>query len=398
MPPYLRIGGRTLLNKHTDGACVFLDRETKHCRIHEKHGFDAKPLACRIYPFSLRAVPEGWSASLRFDCPSVAKNEGEPLHRHLSWLGPLSRELTHDGDIGSDCPRLFDREWATPFETAAAISLFSRLLTQSERSTSEAVARAADTTTTLLNLDYTSVREERFKELLDMLLKSAGGDSERAQPPTPSQRAMLRELTYAHAEHLSPTEQKSRGFSRLLLRFKHLGRARRFRRGKGAVPNVWGVPKGIRLEEASKAQPARSVSDSSASTTTGSARDTPRQGDRMNELLKRYLIQRLESRSIFGHGYYEWPMFEGLLALWASVAVVGYLARLFAVAAGRERLIWEDAFEALRIVDRSATRSPALGRGIERWRIRWLARGGGIARLVNEYALTQDAPFGENLG
>src|SRR6202011_5798955 len=40
------------LSHRADDACVFLNSEGR-CRIHERFGADAKPLACRLYPFVL---------------------------------------------------------------------------------------------------------------------------------------------------------------------------------------------------------------------------------------------------------------------------------------------------------------------------------------------------------
>src|SRR3990172_4019055 len=76
--PYVQVGRGWVLNKQPDGACVFLD-DNNLCRIHAKLGAEAKPLACRIFPFSIRPVPGGWQASLRFDCPSVTASKGQPI-------------------------------------------------------------------------------------------------------------------------------------------------------------------------------------------------------------------------------------------------------------------------------------------------------------------------------
>src|SRR5208282_5963354 len=40
-------------------ACVFLNPEGR-CRIHEKFGSEAKPFACRLYPFQLIHAGDHW--------------------------------------------------------------------------------------------------------------------------------------------------------------------------------------------------------------------------------------------------------------------------------------------------------------------------------------------------
>ena len=60
------------LRKRADKRCVFLDSDGL-CIIHKKFGFDAKPLACRLYPLDVYKWRDGSvSASFRYDCPAVA--------------------------------------------------------------------------------------------------------------------------------------------------------------------------------------------------------------------------------------------------------------------------------------------------------------------------------------
>src|SRR5690242_1681876 len=59
---------RWRLNHGADGSCVFLSEQGR-CRIHEKFGADAKPLACRVYPFILVPAGDHWRVGLRYACP-----------------------------------------------------------------------------------------------------------------------------------------------------------------------------------------------------------------------------------------------------------------------------------------------------------------------------------------
>ena len=84
---FVRSGGRFSseyrLNHKPDGACVFLGTDNR-CRIHARHGSAAKPLACRIYPYSLVPAGDHWNLGLRFSCPTAANDQGKPLAEHLS--------------------------------------------------------------------------------------------------------------------------------------------------------------------------------------------------------------------------------------------------------------------------------------------------------------------------
>src|SRR5438552_13351854 len=73
------------LTHQPDGACVFLSEQGR-CRIHERFGADAKPLACRLYPFILVPAGDHWRVGLRFACPSAAANKGRVLAAHAHDL------------------------------------------------------------------------------------------------------------------------------------------------------------------------------------------------------------------------------------------------------------------------------------------------------------------------
>ena len=47
--------GHFRIRKRADGACGFLSANDR-CRIHEELGGEAKPLACRVFPFRFHAV------------------------------------------------------------------------------------------------------------------------------------------------------------------------------------------------------------------------------------------------------------------------------------------------------------------------------------------------------
>src|SRR5260370_16849656 len=83
--PFKRVGPlwarRYQLNHQPDGSCVFLSDKGR-CRIHEKFGYDTKPLPCRLFPFVLVPTGDHWSVGMRFACPSAAENKGRPIPEH----------------------------------------------------------------------------------------------------------------------------------------------------------------------------------------------------------------------------------------------------------------------------------------------------------------------------
>src|SRR5262245_38255786 len=146
LPPFKRSGPfwdrKTQLNQRDSGACVFLGPEGR-CRIHEKHGYEAKPLPCRLFPFVLVPAGDHWRVGLRYACPSAAGNKGRALPEHqnelLAFADMLARreklEPRADGSLVP--PPLLDRgerlDWP---DTLRLVDALVRLL-RSEEHTSE---------------------------------------------------------------------------------------------------------------------------------------------------------------------------------------------------------------------------------------------------------------------
>ncbi len=56
--------------KRAGGECALLMAD-RRCGIHQEQGAAAKPLACRLYPFSFLRTPDGPVTMLALDCPGV---------------------------------------------------------------------------------------------------------------------------------------------------------------------------------------------------------------------------------------------------------------------------------------------------------------------------------------
>lgn len=369
VPPYVRVGRGWALNKHDDGTCVFL--EDNRCIIHRDFGESQKPLACRIFPFSVRETDHGWQASLRFDCPSVIRSRGEPLLQHQHALTKLA-ELVPRGVLSSHEVHLTRGLPAAPEEIDGVIGAFSRVLTGGDAGMTSRLIDLSRATSTLHGAKYAKVRGPRLTELLDLLLGAVGQVPGGApSEPTRRQCGLLRQLAFAHAEHLTLHERRSL-YARSLRRLRQLRSAHAFLRGRGVVPNLPEFSIGSTFDAVERVQPA----------------DDDR--DAIDDLVRRYLLARLHGRTVFGRGYYGWTMFTGLLALWLSVVAVGWLARLRATGAGRSRLTLDDIGGALGVVDRAASRLPALGTVAERARVSYFLQDDGVARLMARYRLVRN--------
>ncbi|MFA4639439.1 YkgJ family cysteine cluster protein [Pyrococcus kukulkanii] len=71
-----RFLGYAMKKRPFDDACVFLDPETKKCRIYEH-----RPLACKLYPFILIKHENKLEIYIKKDniCPGINHPEGDPI-------------------------------------------------------------------------------------------------------------------------------------------------------------------------------------------------------------------------------------------------------------------------------------------------------------------------------
>lgn len=90
--------GTYLKRRRPDGACIFLGQDSL-CEIHRHHGEAVKPLACRLFPFTFVAGPEGKppTATGYFSCSAVAAGDGKPLAQRRRDLEGLLDELVAAG-------------------------------------------------------------------------------------------------------------------------------------------------------------------------------------------------------------------------------------------------------------------------------------------------------------
>lgn len=374
MAPYVMVGREAVLNQRADGSCVFLD-EVGKCRIHTRFGEAAKPFACRIFPFSARAVGDGWRVSFRFDCPSATAARGFRLSRHGPWLTELLSGLERRPPPSADLAEIQLGVRATAAELEALIAGVVKWVGDREIPLYFRLIGAARLTARLREWRLAKIRGKRFTELLGLNFTFLPMEAtEVPAAPTVRQRRMLRHLVFAHAEHVTLADLRA-GFGRRLgKRWQQLRAARRFHAGKGPVPAIPGVTGRASFEDVERVDAS------------------PEEGERIEDLFTRYLLARLHGRSAFGAGYYGWTVIDGLGALWMSVAAAGWLARCVAAADGRSTLSFDDVSLALGIADRAAGRVPALGTVAERIRILYLSRDDGMAALLRRYAPVEERP------
>ena len=115
--------GHFRIRKRADGACGFLSADNR-CRIHEELGGEAKPLACRVFPFRFHPVEGRPLVTTSASCPTIVRNEGAPLAAQAPEIAALRSEWARAFPEKGG-PLLFTR--GRPIEPATLAAIKSSL-------------------------------------------------------------------------------------------------------------------------------------------------------------------------------------------------------------------------------------------------------------------------------
>lgn len=194
-----RHGDRATLRRQADGACIFLAEG--QCRLHAQHGADAKPLACRVFPFRLVALESQVRVDLRFTCPAVAGNRGRTLGQHRRELLPLLPALFADA---APAPRLHADLRLTRGQACRIAESVEALLMHADGTLTERMVAAVRFTAILPGILGSGLEGRRLSETLnqqaDRVCAQVRETEEARTPPPGFTRLFFRQL----AERLSP--------------------------------------------------------------------------------------------------------------------------------------------------------------------------------------------------
>jgi lysine-N-methylase len=344
---------------------VFLSPEGR-CRIHERHGYEAKPLACRLFPFVLVPVADGWRVGLRFACPSAAASVGRPLAEHAPELEGLADRIAEreglqpQSDGALTRPPRFDKGQELDWPDLLAVAECFLSLIRDRRDGIELRWRKCLALIDLLRQTRLDAipKAERDKTLA-LLMETVGitpREPRNVPAPTALGRVVFRLIAslYTRKDH-GPNRGLATG-GRLAL----VGGVLRFARGSGPVPRMNRLLPEATFEQAE--EPAEPLDEAA------------------QQVLERYWTIKVGSFQFCGAHSFDLSFREGLESLAVTVPLVLWVMRLHKGVARREA-----AERAVGIVDDHFGYNPLLASRRIRLGIQTLARRGELARLVAWY-------------
>jgi lysine-N-methylase len=346
---------------------VFLGDKGR-CRIHERFGYETKPLPCRLFPFVLVPAGDHWNVGLRFACPSAAENKGRPLPDHHNELVEFAARLAEreglkprpDGAL-TPPPRLHGRRCVDWPDLQRIVQSLLTLLRNRRDPMERRLRKCLALADQMRKARLDNFRGGRLAELLGVLRGAVDADTP-ANPMTLPAPGWVGRLLFRQAAALYT--RKDHGPNRGLAgrgRIALLRAAWRFARGQGPVPRLHGGLPETAFEDLEKPRgPLPPAAE---------------------EVLERYYTIKVGSLQFCGPASFGLSFWEGFEALALTFPVTLWVARAFPDGP-RERAV----MKALTVVDDHVGFNRVLGTARQRLGFQILARGGELARLIAWYS------------
>lgn len=383
LPLFVSLGTSWRLNQRSDGACVFLNDQGL-CRIHAKFGEAAKPLACQVYPYAIHPAGHAVTTSLRFSCPSVVQNLGQPVTQQRAFIEKLAHQIVPGSYQAPTAPELCagkPLDWPDLMRIQAFLE---RGLADLQVNFATRLMRILSWLELLEKANSEVLRGARLGELLAVLHEA----SVRAQPdddlpviaPSRMGRLMFRQMVAQLLRHDTDATSQTGITGRLKLFREGL----RYTIGKGRVPPM-DDPVSVRAafpDPGKQSLPTQIRPRFSELEGSFNGRNPE-----FNELFARYFRVKVQGIHFCGRAFYDMPVIAGFQSLALMYPATLWVARRRACQAGRNTLALHDVQAALAILDHNFGYSPALGLRSSRHRISQLAKMQQISALCGWYSL-----------
>jgi lysine-N-methylase len=363
-PPWRR---RWQLGEQADGSCVFLS-ENGRCRIHERFGYEAKPLACRLFPFVLLPAGTEWRISLRYACPSAAANLGRSLTEHDGALAAFADELVRqtgltpqpDGALTRP-PRIEGTPHVGWPDVLRIVSTLLDMLRHRTDPLERRLRKCLALSAVMRKTDLRHISGERLEDLLKLLRgtvdQATPANLMTLAPPGWIGRVLFR-------QSLALFTRKDNGPGRCpdgRGAIARLAAAVRFVRGTGRVPRMNAAIPETTFEEAERPGGPLPLEAES--------------------VLERYYQIKTGSLQFCGPASFGVPFWEGFETLVVTFPILLFVARTM-----KEVPRHKAVARALTILDDHIGFNRSLGTARQRMSFQILARTGELAKLVGWYS------------
>jgi lysine-N-methylase len=363
-PPWAR---EWRLNHRPDGSCVFLGDKGR-CRVHERFGYDTKPLPCRLFPFVLIPTGDHWSVGLRYACPSAAANKGRPLPEHDQALAEFAAQLAErvhltplpDGSLAPPPPLQPGQNVSWP-DVHRCVQALLTLLRNRREPLERRLRKCLALADQMRKAKLKHVQDARLGDLLSVLQKSADTETPDNLMKVPAPGWIGRVLFRQAAALFT---RKDHGPKRGAARhgaMARLGAAWRFARGTGRVPRMHdGLPE-TTFEEVEKPRGPLPLE--------------------AEAILERYYTIKVGSLQFCGAACFGMPFWEGFELLALTYPLLLWVSRMY-----RDIPREEAIMKALTIVDDHFGFNRILASRRQRASFRTLTRQGELPRLIAWYS------------
>jgi hypothetical protein len=326
------------------GQCAALG-DDQLCRVHAAHGGEAKPRACRIFPFTFVATPTEVRVGLSFACPAVIDGEGAPLDEQRGEIEALFAGAVDDTRylLRLDAPVALGGAQSLAWPDAA------RLLDELERAFAAPgpLERKLCRAGALAALTQSKLESgAAFDAALAAALAESGALVDEALADAPSVDRLSRALFRTLLKSTEPDPPGALGRVGGALASLVTGGAIRLRGRGGPGSTATAARAEVRFADAERVPAGL--------------------GDAGEALLARWIGGALSSLTFFGAAAFGLSITAGLDLLALSSAVAAFLARAYAAEAGRARVAPDDARAALRQLDAGLSHRSTVPAGFAR--------------------------------
>jgi len=315
-----------------NGACRFLTDDGL-CRVHAEMGYEAKPFAGRLFPFTFVPTPVGVFVGVRFNCPAVVRGIGTPLEEQRRDMERLYKEYArvYAPSRAPDPVQFFGRMalgWRDVLRIEDQLRAF---LLMDDLPFAMRLLACRRLTHGIVRASLASERDAKIGADPDAVLAGLASTAGTIRSPGPTERAMLRLLTSAFLGAVLPSFRELPFHRKLGVRVDRLVGRFRDTLGLGRL-RLPGVDARVALRDIARVD-ARNLDAAST------------------DMLARYFATKLASQSFFGLAFFGRSFAEGIDFLACTYGVLLRVAAAHAVAAGRDAVADDDVEYAIRRID-----------------------------------------------